>query len=123
MQADQLARYRAALVTLRERALIGANYVAEAITEDIAPPGSSAAPFHLADAAGETLDADLGAFQAEIGLVEQINGALTRIENGSFGKCLDCGAEIGKTRLDAIAYASLCIQCAQALEQQPQPLV
>jgi RNA polymerase-binding transcription factor DksA len=110
------------LLALRERAVTGANYVAEAITEDIAPPGSSAAPVHLADAAGETLEADLGAFQAEVGLLGQINGALDRIENGSYGKCAECGAEIGKTRLDAVPYASLCIQCAHEVEQEPEPL-
>jgi RNA polymerase-binding transcription factor DksA len=99
----------------------GANYVAEAISEDIAPPGSSTAPVHLADAAGETLDADLGAFQAEIGLLDQINAALDRIDNGTFGKCDECDAQIGKARLDAVPYTSWCIQCAEALEKDAQP--
>ena len=122
MNKEQVHRYRDLLLRLRDRAVSGANYVAEAISEDIAPPGSSAAPFHLADAAGETLDADLGAFQAEIGLLEAINGALDRIENGTYGKCTECDAQIGKTRLDAVPYVPLCIDCAQAVERELQPL-
>jgi len=47
---------------------------------------------------------------------DQIDGALTRIEDGSYGQCEKCGAKIPKSRLDAIPYAAKCVQCASQRE-------
>jgi DnaK suppressor protein len=41
-----------------------------------------------------------------------INSALTRIENGSFGTCANCGESIEEKRLDAVPYAVNCMNCA-----------
>jgi DnaK suppressor protein len=45
----------------------------------------------------------------------QVNAALARIEEGSFGTCLRCGKEIAVGRLEALPWAALCIDC-QRLE-------
>ncbi len=50
----------------------------------------------------------------ELGLVED---ALKRIENGSYGKCLDCGEEIPQGRLDAVPWAAYCLRDQQAHER------
>ena len=42
----------------------------------------------------------------------QIQSALGRIEDGSYGECISCGAEISKKRLAALPYATQCINCA-----------
>ncbi|MDH5517451.1 MAG: TraR/DksA family transcriptional regulator [Gammaproteobacteria bacterium] len=44
----------------------------------------------------------------------QIDNALFRISNDSFGICEACGKPINEDRLQAIPYASLCIKCAEA---------
>lgn len=44
--------------------------------------------------------------------LEQIEEALYRIENGMYGKCANCGNEIGEKRLLAVPHTSLCIECA-----------
>ena len=49
---------------------------------------------------------------------DQIDGALTRIENGSYGRCEKCGGTIPKSRLDAIPYAAQCVQCASQREER-----
>ena len=49
--------------------------------------------------------------QAEQRLVD-IRAARQRLEAGSFGMCVTCGAPIAKARLDARPYASTCINCA-----------
>ena len=75
--------------------------------------------------------ADVGtdAFEQEITLdllgnenevLEQIDAALKRIANGSFGKCEECGRGIAKARLDAMPYAALCVKCASRREKQPR---
>jgi DnaK suppressor protein len=48
--------------------------------------------------------------------LDQIEGALERIEDGSFGQCEECGTKIPKPRLEAIPYAALCVQCASQQE-------
>lgn len=49
--------------------------------------------------------------------LDQIDGALKRIEDGSFGLCEECGKKIPKSRLEAIPYAALCVRCASQQEQ------
>ena len=49
--------------------------------------------------------------------LDQIDGALKRIEDGSFGLCEECGMKIPKPRLEAIPYAALCVQCASQREE------
>jgi DnaK suppressor protein len=41
-----------------------------------------------------------------------IVGALRRLDEGSYGVCGTCGAEISPRRLDAVPYAELCQSCA-----------
>jgi len=50
--------------------------------------------------------------------IEQIDAALVRIADGTYGLCVDCGAHIGMARLNAIPAASLCIGCANSHEGQ-----
>ena len=44
--------------------------------------------------------------------IEDIKLALSRIEAGRYGICVECGAPIGKERLAAIPFTSCCIRCA-----------
>ena len=41
-----------------------------------------------------------------------VNSALQRMDNGSYGKCDECGAEIDERRLSARPHAARCIVCA-----------
>lgn len=45
-------------------------------------------------------------------VVQQIDHALLRIKDGSYGICEKCGEPISEKRLEAIPYTSLCIKCA-----------
>ena len=44
--------------------------------------------------------------------LDQIGEALYRIDKGMYGKCANCGGEIGEKRLLAVPHTSLCISCA-----------
>ena len=74
---------------------------------------------HIADIATETymreLDGGLGE-NAEH-LLAEIDGALRRIEDGSYGVCVVCGRAIGEERLEAVPYATLCIDDKRAQER------
>jgi DnaK suppressor protein len=43
--------------------------------------------------------------------VEEIDRALAKIDDGSYGRCERCGKSIPKPRLEAIPWAALCVQC------------
>ena len=42
-----------------------------------------------------------------------VNNALMRIENGTYGECVECGEDIEEKRLDAVPYATLCMEHAE----------
>jgi RNA polymerase-binding transcription factor DksA len=71
--------------------------------------------------------ADLGtdSFEQEftLGLLEndeqklkEIDAALGRIEQGTFGRCEECGKDLSKERLEALPYTRYCVQCARDLQ-------
>ncbi len=48
------------------------------------------------------------------GLLAQVDQALQRFDQGTYGVCVSCGQCIDAARLRAIAYAPLCITCARS---------
>ena len=43
--------------------------------------------------------------------------ALHRTQDGSFGACVHCDGDIGRRRLEAVPWASLCIRCQEAADR------
>jgi DnaK suppressor protein len=68
---------------------------------------------HLGDAASVTFDRELGySLESNSGhVLAAIDEALKRIEEGSFGTCVRCGNPIAEERLEAMPYATKCIEC------------
>jgi len=115
MTVQKNNRFREMLLSLRDRARGEVNHVVQAIQEEVnVNENISAAPVHLADIAGEAVDADVQVLQTERGILEDINAALARIDDGTFGQCASCGKAIADERLKAIPYAALCVECARA---------
>ena len=50
-------------------------------------------------------------------ILQLVNEALDRIEDGSFGKCVACQEEVQVKRLDAIPWARHCIECQEKQEK------
>ena len=55
--------------------------------------------------------------ERERGLMNKIQGALEKIEEGVYGQCETCGEEIGLKRLEARPVAELCIDCKSQQEK------
>ena len=51
-------------------------------------------------------------------LLTEVKDALKRIENGSYGQCVDCGQSIPEKRLEALPWAARCIKDEERLEQR-----
>jgi DnaK suppressor protein len=74
---------------------------------------------HLADNASETYmrELDGGLEENADHILVEIDAALARIENGTYGTCAICGRPIGEERLEAVPYAKLCIDDARTLRR------
>jgi RNA polymerase-binding protein DksA len=80
---------------------------------------SSSNDQHLADTATETFDRELAVTledNAEA-VLGAIDGALQRIDAGTYGTCVRCGKPIASERLEALPYAELCIECKREAER------
>lgn len=53
----------------------------------------------------------------EVKTLNKINGAITRMNNGQYGMCAQCGQSIGQERLEAMPYAVLCVDCKTKRER------
>ena len=56
---------------------------------------------------------ELSMQQNSIDLLHKVENALVRIEKGEYGICESCGNDIPTARLDALPYATLCVDCAR----------
>ncbi len=74
---------------------------------------------HIADSASETYmrELDEGLEENAEHILVEIDAALGRIDDGSYGICADCGGPIGEERLLAVPYATLCIAHKRARER------
>ena len=45
--------------------------------------------------------------------IRDIQAALNRIEDGTYGQCEACGEDIGQGRLEAVPEATRCVNCAE----------
>ena len=50
-------------------------------------------------------------------LLQMMEGALSRIREGTFGECISCGNEINIKRLEAVPWTRYCIECQEKLEK------
>ena len=51
-------------------------------------------------------------------LLKQVQAALRRIEDGSFGTCLRCEEPIAEKRLRAVPWAAYCVPCQEIIDRQ-----
>jgi DnaK suppressor protein len=54
----------------------------------------------------------------EQALLTEVQQALKRIEEGTYGRCVDCGQPIPEKRLEAIPWAARCVKDEERLEQR-----
>ncbi len=76
--------------------------------------------YHMADVATDNYDREfsLGLASGERKSLYELDDALKRIEEGTFGICDDCKSFITKIRLRAVPSARLCIKCQQKREKK-----
>jgi RNA polymerase-binding protein DksA len=75
--------------------------------------------YHMADVATDTYDREfsLGLASNEREFLYELDDALKKIDEGTFGICEECKSLITKTRLKAVPHARLCIKCQEKKEK------
>ena len=73
----------------------------------------------MADTATVTVDRELDYSLEEnsANVLREIDAALLRIDDGSFGTCTQCGNAIPEERLEAMPWVTLCIDCKRLEER------
>ena len=61
--------------------------------------------------------------ERESKLLRSVRQALSRIEEGTYGLCLNCEEEISAKRLKALPWTSLCIQCQQQADDNRERVI
>ncbi len=61
-------------------------------------------------------DMSLSTLDREVDELRDVEAALARVADGVYGKCTDCGDDIGRERLDAYPTAKRCLTCQTKYE-------
>jgi len=79
----------------------------------------SSASYHPADQGSDTMEKEKSVFLASSKGNElyEIDQALMRVKDGTFGVCDGCGKDVDPARLEAMPYARYCIKCSRQAEQ------
>jgi RNA polymerase-binding protein DksA len=74
---------------------------------------------HIAETATVTVDREIDYTLEENSenVLLSIDGALDRIQAGTYGTCVNCGKPIAEDRLAAIPWATTCIDCKRLEER------
>ena len=107
---------RRSLVRLHARVQQDISQTAGVLLNEVGE-STSASP-DTADLARELSEQDVAVslLDTATGTVDQIQAALDRIDDGSYGFCEDCGERIPEERLAALPYAAHCVRCAARRE-------
>jgi DnaK suppressor protein len=113
--------YRQRLLMLRARLRGDVTAMADVALRKSGLEGSEHAsmPIHMAELGSDNFEQEftLSLMATEGDILTKIEQSLQRIEMSEYGKCVECGGVIPKTRLNAIPYAEMCIKCAEANER------
>ena len=120
MKAPETDSFRDALLEERKRVEAALENLHEETAGSLSEESGEETAYdnHLADTATETYDRELDYTLEENSghVLAEIDAALKRIEEGTYGTCTNCGKEIPVERLEALPWATLCIDCQRGLE-------
>jgi DnaK suppressor protein len=119
VSAVDTEHFRNALLEERKRVCDAINYIHQENPRSVGDDATeSHADIHLAESASVTLEQEMDDTLEENSehVLAEIDEALARIEAGTYGTCVTCGREIPLERLEAIPYATQCIDCRRKEE-------
>lgn len=116
MTKRELDDYRQLLVHKRKMLSGTLNHLHNDVGSVEASRGANSGD--TADMGSDTFEQDfaLSLIENEGNVMQKIEDALERIDEGTFGSCLQCEKRIVKARLRAIPWTDYCIECQRKAE-------
>ncbi len=120
LDRKQLTHYRDMLLERRLEIIADINGMEDTALRGKDTSNLSKLPLHMADVGSDNYDQDLtlGLMESERKMLNEIDEALDRIADGTFGICQTTGKPINKARLQAKPWAKYCIQAAREMEKR-----
>lgn len=119
----ELAGFKKLILKRKEEILDGIKHISEDTLKKSQKDASgdiSGYTYHMADVATDTYDREfsLGLASNDREALYELDDALKKIEEGTFGICEDCKSPIAKNRLKVIPSARLCVSCQEKREKR-----
>ncbi|MEO0080098.1 MAG: TraR/DksA C4-type zinc finger protein [candidate division WOR-3 bacterium] len=116
----ELLRFEKALLAEKQRLLRQVNFTSEVMDTPQASGDLSQHRTHAADQGTENYQRELASrFKSlECAALREIDEALSRIADGTYGRCTACGGPIPKARLEVVPQARLCMKCLKNTTQR-----
>ena len=118
MNDEQLKKFRKQLEAMKGEII---SDVEQTLTDMTSQHGNIPDPTDRATIESDR-DFELRLRGRERKLLDKINQAIARIDNGTYGVCAACEEEIGIKRLEARPVATFCIDCKIQQEQREKNL-
>jgi DnaK suppressor protein len=123
MTKKQLSEYKKLVLKKKEEVLAGIKHISDDTLKKSLKDAAgdiSGYTYHMADVATDTYDREfsLGIATNDRNLLYELDDALKKIDEGSFGFCEECKNLIAKIRLKAVPYARLCVKCQEKKEKK-----
>jgi DnaK suppressor protein len=117
LKKKEMEAYKARLLEMRKALTKGVR-----TNEDNGKENATDEVRDLADQASDSYDRELafGLSEAERSRLSEVDEALERISKGRYGVCDNCGNPISASRLKALPFARLCVDCKSKEEQVPR---
>jgi len=122
MTKNELNRLRATLVRMGQRLGGEFDHISdEALRQSGGEASGSLSnlPLHNADLGSDQSEREVSLLllENEGRILNQIRDAIERIDQGTYGRCLDCEKSIGVERLRALPYVPWCLECARERDE------
>jgi len=119
----ELAEFKKVVLKKKDEVLDDIKHISEDTLKKSQKEASgdiSGYSYHMADVATDNYDREfsLGLASNERKAVYELDDALKKIEEGTFGVCEDCKSLIAKNRLKAVPSARLCVKCQEKKEKK-----
>lgn len=118
----ELKQFQKIILNKKEEIIEGIKHISEDTlkkSQKDAAGDISGYTYHMADVATDTYDREfsLGLASNDRKALYELDDALKKIEDGTFGICEGCKSLISRTRLKAIPQARLCLKCQEKKEK------
>lgn len=120
---QELTVFKKLILKKKEQVTEGIKHISEDTLKKSQKEASgdiSGYSYHMADVATDTYDREFSLSLAsnEREYLYELDYALNRINEGTFGTCEDCKSLITRRRLKAVPQARLCVKCQEKKEKR-----